>query len=139
MPETLTLYLSRAQIITANERKHWAQTAPVKQVLRALGFKAALSLPRYERVRLVVVVSYPDRVARDVANLQPTLKALVDGMVSGLDGKAPAEAGILPDDNDRYFVGPHMEWSGVLSDKPGRSGSFRFDLTFEALPPLPPA
>lgn len=54
------------------------------------------------RVEVIVTVHpLPGRRRgfRDLANLHPTAKAVVDGLKI---------YGLVPDDNDRHFVGPHL-------------------------------
>lgn len=131
---------------------HWGKNQDGKEVLRSLGathFRTQ-SVPRFERVRMDVLVSYPSRRIQDVMNLYPSMKAYVDGLVNGVPqytfgvrGKngtvkkvrlAPdPAAGMLPDDNDMFLSGPHLEWSGRLSE---RREHFRFNVTLTALPPL---
>ena len=48
-------------------------------------------------VRIVVTLHFLDRRRRDVGNLAPTTKALIDGMV---------DAGLLVDDSSAHVVGP---------------------------------
>ncbi|UGL61927.1 RusA-like resolvase [Arthrobacter phage EastWest] len=49
--------------------------------------------------RIVVWVRFPTNQRREVSNLQPTAKAIVDGIV---------DAGLLPDDRDECCTGPDM-------------------------------
>lgn len=130
---------------------HWAKNSDGKEILRTLGATHLRThkIPRFARARMDVLVSYPSRRIQDVANLYPTMKAYVDGMVNGIPqyeivaGKGgvpkkkrktpPVEFGILPDDNDVFLSGPHLEWSGKLS---GRPGHFRFEVTLTELASL---
>jgi hypothetical protein len=107
-PVTLETVLAVAiparEVVNLNDarRDHWAVKSRKANVLRARG-RLAVRLagsPRMVAARCVVQVFYPDRRKRDVANLYPTVKALVDGMV---------EAGLLPDDDDTHLTGPHLE------------------------------
>lgn len=134
-----------------NSSGHWAKNSEGKEILRSLGAAhvRVRELPRFARARMDVSVSYPSRRVQDVMNLYPSMKAYVDGMVNGVPryeiiaGKGgmpkkkrlapPIEFGILPDDNDVFLSGPHMEWSGKLSDRPGH---FRFEVTLTELEPL---
>lgn len=53
--------------------------------------------PRMSRGRVVVVFQFPNGgMTREVSNLQPTIKALVDGLVV---------AGVFKDDNDSIVFG----------------------------------
>ncbi|QDK01927.1 RusA-like resolvase [Arthrobacter phage Vibaki] len=47
--------------------------------------------------RLVVWYRFPDNIRRETANLQPTSKGIVDGLV---------DAGVLADDRDEFVDGP---------------------------------
>lgn len=148
---TFDVRIHKATILNANKEKgkHWGSSHEQIQTLRQLGSNKARQLPRYQRVRITALVSYPDRIGRDVMNLYPVMKAYVDGMVNGMpqytmkvdkNGKlkkrrlAPdPNTGILPDDNDRYLIGPHMEWSGELS---GHKDHYLFRVKLEALEPM---
>lgn len=135
-----------------NASGHWGKNNDGKELLRSLGatHTRTLKVPRFERARMDVLVSYPSRRIQDVMNLYPSMKAYVDGLVNGVPqytfttaGKhgavkrkriAPDPAlGILPDDNDLFLSGPHLEWSGRLAQ---RKGHFHFAVTLTALPPL---
>lgn len=119
--------IHEANVLNSNDRPgHWSERSGPTQVVRTLGRAQSKRLGRYERVRVGVEVSYPDRRIRDAQNLYNTMKAYVDGLVDG--GK-----GILPDDNDLFVSGPHLDWSGKMS---GRPGWFRFRVTLTPLPAL---
>jgi hypothetical protein len=82
----------------------------------------SLRLPKFKTARLDVEVYYPVAWKADVNNWQPTMKAYVDGLVN-VHPVTKLGQGILFDDNDRYFSGPHM------TKGPGKSGVkgwFRF-------------
>ncbi|QIN94371.1 RusA-like resolvase [Arthrobacter phage Abba] len=49
--------------------------------------------------RIVVYTRFPTNVRREVSNLQPTAKGIIDGFV---------KAGLLPDDRDEMLDGPDM-------------------------------
>lgn len=99
---TITIAPSRAMILTANQRTHWAKRARVARHLRTIGLAAARSqLPgvRLERARIVATLTFPDRRRRDPANWAPTLKPIIDGLV---------DARLLPDDDAAHLVGPDL-------------------------------
>jgi hypothetical protein len=124
MAESFTLYIHKGYILNANQRLHWAPEAERKKVLRQLGNLQHRTLPKWtQRVKIDAYVSYPARQPRDVANLHPTMKTVLDGLVDG--GK-----GILPDDNDSYVSGPFLHPSG---EKSGRKDWYRFDVTITEL------
>ena len=115
-------------VLTANHRYHWAAKARLTKALRTRGVMAwrLAGSPQYDRARLVVTLGYPDRRHRDAANLHPTVKALIDGMVH----PAPGVRGVLPDDSDAYLTGPDLRPGDVT---PGRF-TFTFDFTEETQP-----
>ena len=51
-----------------------------------------------QQVTELRICATPDRRRRDRHNLAPTVKAMMDGLI---------DAGLLPDDADRYLDGPH--------------------------------
>lgn len=119
---TLHFELPHALILTANQRLHWAQKARTTISLRDIGRVTARypQLVPYRRAHLTVRVGWPDKRRRDVANIAPTIKALVDGIV---------DAGLLPDDDDRHLVGPDLR--GYVA---GVRGHVVLDFDFQPLP-----
>lgn len=101
--ESRILPLSRSKLLTANDRQHWATRARLTKQLRQWGYLlgregegvARLGL---QHAHVEIEFAYPDRRRRDRSNLAPTVKALMDGMI---------DAGLLPDDSDRYLDGPY--------------------------------
>lgn len=105
-----TLPISRANLLTANDKPHWARRAALTKQLRRWGYllgREGQGVARLHltRARVEFEFTYPDRRRRDRSNLAPTVKALMDGMI---------DAGLLPDDADRYLDGPHT----VIADRP---------------------
>jgi hypothetical protein len=64
---------------------------------RARAHSAARNTPLVPWARVCVFYRFPTNHRREVANLQPTSKAIIDGLV---------DAGVVPDDNDNHIVGP---------------------------------
>src|SRR5690606_31604285 len=89
--------LTRPQIVSANDRLHWAAKAERTKALRRRGLIAARSagVQLGRPVRLRVHIGWPDARGRDRTNLAPVVKGLVDGIVS---------AGVLDDDSDSHIV-----------------------------------
>lgn len=99
--------------ISANDRLHWAERAERvdalrnqswvlhREAIRRSNATTGTWLPRpaFRRAHLTVHVAWPDQRRRDVANLSPTIKALVDGAV---------DADVLRDDDDKHLVGPDL-------------------------------
>ena len=106
---TLHFELTRDLILTANQRLHWAPKARKTSDLRQLGYIEGRRVRRATfpsgmayamwRAHLIVRVGWPQHRRRDVANLSPTIKALIDGCV---------DAGLLPDDDDAHLIGPDL-------------------------------
>ena len=103
MTRTVTIPVDlKAEALSANGREHWsvrkARTKALRDKARML--TCAAHIPLMNRAHLTVTVTWPDRRRRDVANLSPTIKALIDGMVS--------DALLLPDDDDAHLIGPDL-------------------------------
>src|SRR5215831_3361086 len=121
---TWTLELGGADLLSANDRDgNWGRRHRSTRQLRGDAILAARAaeLPRLERARIVAVIRPPAEPRRmDPANLYPTVKAYVDGLV---------KAGLLPDDNGWRLIGPDMR----LGDPFPPWG--RFELRIAELPP----
>lgn len=92
-------------LINANQRLHWRRKAERTKHWREVGHYAGKSAMRngllvpMERAHMTVWFAWPDARRRDVGNLAPTVKALLDGLV---------DAGVLPDDDDAHLLGPDL-------------------------------
>ena len=84
-------------LLNANDRLHYRERSKRTEKLRSEAYKAAKEQPflPFTRVRIRCIFRAPDKRRRDVANLYPSFKACIDGLV---------DAGVLPDDNDRYIT-----------------------------------
>lgn len=102
--------------INSNQRLHRMQTAKLTAIWRNAGTlavsdenrrRAAEGEPALQpfdkRVRIVATIYKPRGGRWDVGNLYPTVKACIDGIVSG---------GVLVDDSNEYVVGPDMRVGG---------------------------
>jgi hypothetical protein len=100
-PRTWTLELGGADLLNANDRDgNWGRRHRSTRQLRGDAILAARAakLPRLERARIVAVIRPPTEPRRmDPANLYPTVKGYVDGLV---------KARLLPDDNGWRLIGP---------------------------------
>ena len=110
--------VDRSLLLNANQRLHYAPKARITQALRKLGTEKAQGLPSFDRTHLTVRIHWPDKRHRDAHNIYPTLKALIDGFV---------DAGVIPDDNDDYLVGPDLRRADTRS---GVKGLTRFVFEF---------
>lgn len=88
------------EVINANQREHFQVKAKKTRTLRELGQRAAEGLLFPDPCRIVAYFGFPDGRRRDLHNYFPTLKALIDGIVT--------DAGALPDDNWEHLIGPDL-------------------------------
>ena len=116
----MTITIHATNLITANQIMHWARRADIVRTLRRTGLINARKqgIAPMERAHLTVYVSWQNARRRDVSNISPTIKALVDGIV---------EAGILPDDDDLHLTGPDLR---VTSETSGLKGVTRLTFVF---------
>lgn len=122
MQASLSLTVGRQNVLNANQRLHHQAQAKIVKILRHAGYinARAQNLPTFTSANFLVHVAYPDRRKRDVLNLYPTAKAIIDGMV---------DAGVLADDNDDFLTGPDMRRAAPrLSGIPGVF-TFTFTIT----------
>jgi len=107
--ESRVLPLTRSKLITANDKMHWAVRAKLTKQLRQWAYllgreSAGVARLGLTHARVEMEFAYPDCRRRDRSNLAPTVKALMDGLI---------DAGLLPDDADRFLDGPHT----VIADR----------------------
>ena len=111
--ESRVLPLTRSKLITANDKPHWAARAKLTKQIRQWGYLLGREGKGVARLglthaRVEMEFAYPDRRRRDRSNLAPTVKALMDGLI---------DAGLLPDDADRFLDGPHTVIADPLAVK----------------------
>ncbi|GHF33242.1 hypothetical protein GCM10010218_12920 [Streptomyces mashuensis] len=120
-----TLLMPYGELLTSNQRLHHMAEYRVRKRLRQ---EAALTarahrLPRLERAAVYYVLHpRPIKRKRDPGNWAPTAKAYVDGLV---------DAGLVPDDNSDYLVGPYPEMG-----RPVTTGGARISLVVVELAPV---
>ncbi|HWB35564.1 MAG TPA: hypothetical protein VHA75_06015 [Rugosimonospora sp.] len=105
-----------APFLNANHRHDRRGRAAVVRAWRdaANVHARAARVPLLGRAHITITIRFADKRRRDVHNLYPTAKALVDGVV---------DAGVLPDDSDQYLTGPDLRAGEPISRKPyGPSG-----------------
>ncbi|MGL5910616.1 MAG: hypothetical protein ACRCZP_11485 [Phycicoccus sp.] len=98
-----------ARFINSNHRPHWAtRSKAVRQWRSATLIHArAQRVPSFTAGHITVTVHYPDQRRRDVHNLAPTAKAIIDGLV---------DAGVFPDDNDAHLTGPDLRRGATVTE-----------------------
>ena len=108
MPRAWTVPLPPGlELLNANDRdSHWARRKRITGALReTTGWLARTQhIPPLARAHILAVYEPPDRRRRDPANLYPSIKACVDGLV---------DAGVLPDDDAVHLDGPDMRLGDV--------------------------
>ena len=111
----LTFSVQHANLLTANRDLHWAPRAEIIRTLRTTGELAARNahIPALGRAHLTVHITWPDLRRRDRANISPTIKALIDGIV---------DAGCLCDDDDDHLSGPDLRVTTETSGTKGVTG-----------------
>lgn len=121
-------WIHKSLVLNQNRLPHWGAKNKIVNDLKVLGKVAGKQLrQRFHQVKLEVTVSYPTAASADASNYYPTMKAYVDGMVDvppAIKGQKRLPArGILIDDSDEFFSGPHLTGSG---QKSGRKDYFLF-------------
>lgn len=85
-------------LINANDRLHFQAKAKLTRTWRDLArLSARGTLTGFHHAHITVTYRFPTNHRREVSNLQPTSKAIVDGLV---------DAGVLVDDDDDHVTGP---------------------------------
>lgn len=102
-----------AEWITANKTQHWAARARLIAHWRHAAYYAARQTrPRIptglELVRLDVLSRWGRPPVRDMPNIEPTIKAIVDGAIGPSrrtkTGSTALGYGIVADDSDRHVI-----------------------------------
>lgn len=98
--------------LNANQRTDLRRQTPDRRAWRDAGRVYALQakLPKLQRAHLLAELRFADARRRDVHNLYPTIKALVDGLI---------DYGLLPDDSHEYLVGPDLRYGPRIAKRSG--------------------
>jgi len=107
---SITVAIPESEILTSNQRLNkytaWRQISAIREN-SFLAWRLAGS-PRMKYARCVAYLSYPNNRKRDVSNLMPTIKAAIDGFVSGPGALKGRGGYLLPDDDDAHLIGPDL-------------------------------
>ena len=125
--QELTIDIPPDEWLTANGRYHWRVKAKRTAALRHRAHMLARQANLTPRRRVFVTAHVSGRVSNrlDPANVQPTLKALIDGIVT--------DYGLLPDDDDDHLIGP-LAMRGPKRDLPAGWHSIRLVFTDQTVP-----
>ena len=107
---SITVAIPYARILTSNQRLNTYVVRRRISAIRDQSFLAWRSAgsPRMERARCVAHLAYPNKRKRDADNLRPTIKAAIDGIVSGPGALKGRGGCLLPDDDDAHLIGPDL-------------------------------
>lgn len=112
-PESFTLELPKlANWINANDKRHWAPQAKLVKTWRhgAHIYARQAKLPKgLQRVQVDAYVWKKAQMRYDPHNLMPTLKPVIDGLVT--------DYGLIPDDSSEYLAGPFIHHGGYGPEK----------------------
>lgn len=91
----LAFEIPKNLVLNSNDRGHWAAKAARTKKVRAMAKSVAINATSLldPPVIITATVQYARAGRHDAHNLQPTVKALIDGLVDG---------GLLVDDSDEY-------------------------------------
>ena len=122
---TITLTVPISKLLSANDRgTSWqakaAKTKWIRNAAHCITIAEHGGKPPLGRVHLTVYIAAPTNRRRDAANLSPTIKAGLDGIVSG---------GLLVDDSDAHLVGPDPRPDTERSER----GTYRFTFVFQEI------
>lgn len=109
--------------LNANQRMDLRRQTPLRRAWRDSGrlYAVRAKLPRLQRAHILAELCFADDRRRDVHNLYPTIKAVVDGLI---------DYGLLPDDDHRYLVGPDLRYGPKVAKRAGGvSGEARLTIT----------
>jgi hypothetical protein len=126
-PAVIQLAILKDTLLTSNQRLHWRPKAARTRAIREM----ALVWCRYERpakmqaATCAVEIKWGDRRQRDAHNLQPSIKAAIDGIVG--------DYGLLPGDSDRYLKSLTITASDEVHDTFGVACYMRLVFTEVAL------
>ena len=112
-----------ANWLNANDRTDRRRETPDRQAWRYAGktYARQARLPHLRRAHLLAELRFADALHRDVHNLYPSIKALVDGLI---------DYGLLPDDSYHYLVGPDLRYGPQAPKRPlGVSGEVFLTIT----------
>jgi len=110
----IQLAISRDVVLTSNQRKHWATKARHTKVIRDMAYVIALHErpQKMQAATCEAVIKWPKLSrTRDSHNLQPTVKAALDGVIG--------DYGLLPDDSDKYLQALTFTSAEDTHDIPG--------------------
>lgn len=104
MTAVIHLAISRENLLSSNQRLHWATKARATKAIREMAFVMCQHArpARMPAATCDVTVTWPDNRVRDALNLEPTIKAALDGII-GDSRTNPCSYMLLPSDSDKHL------------------------------------
>jgi len=123
MTATISIAISRDTLLTSNMRLHWRTKADRTRAIRDMAHVMARHIRPAKMLAATceVKVKWPDSRVRDAHNLQPTVKAALDGIIG--------DYGLLPSDSDQHLKAVTFTASDERTTLPGVAAFLTF--TFE--------
>ena len=124
MNAVISMAVSRDVVLTSNQRIHWATKARHTKVIRDMANIMALAArpPKMPAATCEVVVKWSNlKRIRDAHNLQPTVKAAIDGIVG--------DYGLLPTDSDQHLKALTFTSTDEVHSTPGVAVYLTFRFT----------
>lgn len=133
MSAVIHIAVSRENLLNSNDRIHWATKARATKALREMAF---VMCQHHRPAKMTaatcdVTVTWPDNRVRDALNLEPTIKACLDGIIG--DAKHPCSYQLLPSDSDRHLLKVSTSASPERTKTPGVAAYLTF--TFSEVSP----
>lgn len=116
----ISLAISRDTLLTSNQRLHWRTKADRTRAIRDMAHVMARHIrpAKMPAATCAVEVKWPDNRTRDAHNLQPTVKAALDGIVG--------DYGLLPSDSDQHLKAVTFTASDQRTTLPGVAAFLTF-------------
>lgn len=113
----------RPAFLNVNQRLHTQQKSKLTKLWREAGASAAreagLTADSTKWFALALI-HLPREATYDAVNYYPSVKALIDGVVTDYD--------LLPDDSNDYLIGPLLTRGSTATDRNGGVSLWLFDL-----------
>lgn len=132
MTVTIHLAISRDVLLTSNQRIHHMQKARQTKRIREMACVMARSVrpAPMQAATCEVEVTWPDNRQRDCLNLEPTIKACLDGIIGDDTVKnKPVSYRLLPSDSDRHLRSVKTSASERRINTPGVACYLTFRFT----------
>jgi hypothetical protein len=130
MTAVISLAISRENLLSSNMRIHWGAKARATRAIREMAFVMCQHArpARMPAATCEVVVTWPDNRQRDALNLEPTIKAAIDGIIGDLKSDRCSYM-LLPSDSDQHLRKVSTSASPERIKTPGIAAYLTFTFT----------